>query len=846
MSTRKQFDQVRDEIKQYLPQYLAKFGIDAREKKKFRCILPSHQDTHPSAGVIPSNPELFHCFACGFTGDIFDAANAKENKSLTGRGFITDNMMYLAKMFHVTMPDLNISDEEMFEIDARRAYAHAARIITQSKRSEIVAEKLKAYMWPDEILFKIGVGSIESYDDYIHKMTRVHGHSMEFLEKIDLTRKGLFRNSNLIYTVRDEHGSPIAFSARNLKYEAEEAKFRARKAEIKALNLPEKEEEAKIAELYKPTKYVNSKETILFAKGKILFNFDQAKKSTTKSLLVFEGNADAVTLFAGGVKTAVATCGTSFTTDHLELALANEISKIVLVYDADAAGEKGTQRFVDMLEQFGGRPGLEVEIISMPAGTDDPDAYVRAFGDLKTGVAEFRKLPRVDLISWKLKRSIEEGADPYGIVKDTLPHIVNIENNIDRFQRADRLADVTGVSREFIHLELLRMLDGQEAELEGQRISIAQQASKALAQNPGALEAILANAQVKLATIETSKVAYDPRLNLSSLQGTVEKLEIASDMFELVTGYPIFDSLMGGIPKEGAMISLPGKPHHGKSIWLDNLVVNMLRHNPNVQIFLHHVDDGSLLRIPRLLGVMSGLSSRDISKAGAAMATLGAEFETKFRAAEAEITGWVRDERLILADTARLAGDLTAHERWIKEIRRRHPKRNLVAIGDNFHLFDLPGMEPGEGKVREMSKFVANLPTKHGITSMFTMELPKDILRPGVRPKYTDSKNSGGIAFDSKVNMCIFQELQDLGTKSILTWTTERYKSDMVPPDETVRDRVEALPIIEVIVDKNKVTGRKKTVLFKLEPRSGQMTECSVAEHCNYWVRDRVTQSRRA
>jgi len=253
-----------------------------------------------------------------------------------------------------------------------------------------------------------------------------------------------------------------------------------------------------------------------------------------------------------------------------------------------------------------------------------------------------------------------------------------------------------------------------------------------------------------------SKLGYDPQVNLKAYRNTIDKMETASDMFELVTGYSILDSLMGGIPKEGAMVSMPGKPFHGKSIFLDNLIVRMLRMNPKLQILLHHVDDASLLRLPRILGVMSGLPSRQISKAGASLAgTFGEEFEVKYRKAEAELARWIEDERLILADQSVLVNSLTAHERWIKEIRRRNQGSYLVSIGDNFHLFDMPGMEPGENKVREMSKFISNLPTKHGITTMFTMELPKDTLRAGIRPKYTDSKNSGGISFDSKVNMNI-------------------------------------------------------------------------------------------
>jgi DNA primase len=825
------FNEVRDEIKGYLPQYLAKFGIDAREKRKFRCISPTHQDTHPSSNIVPGLA-IYHCHSCGVTGDIFDAANAKENKPLSGRAFITDNLMYLAKMFNVTMPEVDISDEEMFEVDARRAYAHASRILTQTKkRSEIVSSKLAEYGWSDDILFKIGIGSIESYDDYIQKMTKVHGHTLAFLESIDLTRKSIFRNSNLIYTIRDPHGSPIAFSARNLRFEGEMADFRQKEAAINAdQSLPVEERKDKIDLLYKPRKYTNTMDTPLFHKGEVLFNFDQAKLSATKTLTVFEGNADGITLFAGGMKTAVATCGTAFTIEHLDMAISYGITKVVLVFDPDKAGKEGTEKFIATLEKFGGRPGLEVEIVAMP-GTSDPDAYVRAFGaDLKVGVAEFRKLPRIDLMTWKLKKLIQEGADPYVIVNETLPLIVNVENNIERLQRADRLAAATGLPEAFLQRELLRLLDANESKSEEERNAIVQQTAKALQQNPMNADLILANAQTKLENVAGSRVGYDPRINLKAAQLTFEKLEAATDMFELVTGFPIFDSLMGGIPKEGVMMSLPGKPHHGKSIYLDNLVVGVLRNNPNAQVFLHHVDDAALLRIPRLLGVMSGLSSRDIQKAGAALETLGPAFETRFREAQDEFLGWVSEERLILADQSALINDLAAHERWIKEIRLRHPKRHLIAMGDNFHLFDMPGDLADEAKVRQMSKFIAGLPVKHGITTMFTMELPKEILRPGVRPKYTDSKGSGGIAFDSKVNMGVYQELQDLGADSTLIWHSPDHMEQITAPDSTTAYREKDLPIVEIIVDKNKATGLKKVIFFRLEPMSGRMEECSTSE----------------
>jgi DNA primase len=834
MESQKTFEEVRDEIKGYLPQYLAKFGIDARDKKRFHCLNPSHPDKHPTnCGIIPGT-DLWHCFACGMTGDIFDAANCKENKPLSGRGFFTDNLMYLAKTFGVTMPELNISDEEMHLIEARRAYSQAARIVQSAKRSKLIADKLAEYMWPEDVIQKIGIGCVESFDSYMKLMTEAHGHSAEFLKEINLDARGIFNENALIYTIRDEHGSPIAFSSRNLRYEAEMDHYRSETQKIKTSKLTDDECKTQLEALWKPRKYVNTKDTILFSKSKTLFNFCEAKKSPLRTLLVFEGNADCVTLYAGGVKTAVATCGTAFTPDQLELAMANGIRRIVLVFDPDAAGEKGTERFVKMLEQFGGHPGLEVEIIAMPAGTDDPDAYVRAFGDLKKGVLEFRKLPLTDLFTWKLKKMIEEGADPIQVANESIPVIVNIENNMLRLKKANLLATATNLPKEFIHRELLRLLDSNEMKADEERTAIARQTIKALQENPHAMDSILATASARSEAIANNYAGYDPETNLKAYRATIVKMEACTDVFELVTGYPIFDDLMGGIPKEGVMISLPGKPHHGKSIWLDNLVVHLLEHNPNLQIFLHHVDDAALLRIPRILGVMSGLSSRLISKAGVSLSNLGSEeFEDRYLKAQTKLDSWIEEERLVLADQAALANGLPAHERWVKEIRRRNADRYCVSIGDNFHLFDMPGMEPGENKVREMSKFISTLPTKHGITTMFSMEIPKDILKPGIRPKYTDSKNSGGIAFDSKVNMNIYQELQDLGEDTCLTWKSEEFMEQITQPDGTSAVVEKVMPIVEVIVDKNKVTGEKKTIFYRLEPMSGRMEECSLAEQSN-------------
>jgi hypothetical protein len=536
-------------------------------------------------------------------------------------------------------------------------------------------------------------------------------------------------------------------------------------------------------------------------------------------------------MFAGGVRTSTALCGTAFTEKHLEMILAAGINKIILVMDPDVAGEKATNRFIKILEQFGGRPGLSVEIIVMP-GTADPDAYVRAFGpNLKVGVSEFRKLPRTDLFTWGLKKQIEEGADPTEIAKSTMGLIVNLPNNLDRLKQVEQLAAATGLGIEFLSRELWRQVDSNEMLAEEAKTLVVNDTIKQLQRNPANAESIFASAHMRLEEVENSRNGYDPKIIIDLYRNSIEKMESAVSTDELVTGDPIFDSLMGGIPKEGVNISVPGSPHHGKSIQIDNLIVKILRRNTNAQIMLHHVDDAALLRIPRILGVMSGLSSRKISKAGASLLALGGdEFEELFRKADDELSSWIADERLILADLSILAGTLPAHERWIKEIRRRSPNRNFISIGDNFHLFDMPGVEDGEAKLRGMSKFVSGLSSRHGVTTIFTMELPKESLKPGVRPKYTDSKGTGGISYDSKVNIGIYQELQSLGDDSVMTWQSSQHMQEIVDPSGCPVMVETPLPIFEVIVDKNKVTGEKRTIFYRLEPLSGQMEECSPAE----------------
>jgi DNA primase len=123
-------------------------------------------------------------------------------------------------------------------------------------------------------------------------------------------------------------------------------------------------------------KYINSPESPIYQKSRVLYGLFQAKDAIRKSgvALFVEGYADVISLHQAGVMTAIATCGTAIAREHAEL-IARYTSRVVLVFDSDKAGESATERGIDVLL----RQGLDVSVLRLPDG-EDPDTFVRTFG----------------------------------------------------------------------------------------------------------------------------------------------------------------------------------------------------------------------------------------------------------------------------------------------------------------------------------------------------------------------------------------------------------------------------------------------------------------------------------
>lgn len=824
------FAEAKEKVREYLPQYLESQGINTR--KQFRCISPDHNDTHPSAGIIKQLSKLGHCFSCGVVFDIFDAAQFLEGKPGAGRGWYTDNFLYLAQRFEVPVPEVEFTDAELYEMEVYSAYAHASQIIRHSPLSDKVKAKLVSLGWNKEVTWKLGIGGVTSYDDYIKKMTGQYGHSLEFLEKIDLANKGIFNAGTLIYTIRNDRGDAVAFSARNLNYEADKAAYDAMVADIRMKDIEAAQEKAEIEKLYKPRKYFHTSDSCpIFNKSRILYNFDIAKKAITP-LVIFEGQPDTVTCFAGGVSGAVGLLGTAFTKEHLEMILASGRKHIIFVLDPDAAGKKATDRAMKLIDDCAGHVGLKVEIIEM-TGSQDPDEYVRSFGDLSKGVHSLRQMPKKDLFTYKLEKAIEEGEDPIALCQKTIPLIVNEPNNLIRQQMADRLALATGQDKEYIRREVLRLVDNDRSALDEELNLIAADAATAMRKaKPGEVASILARTQEQIERVEKRKVGYDVTRVVKSSNRVFEHQLANKTAKDIVTGNPLFDEMFGGLPRHGVLFCLPGKPHHGKSIILDNIINGVIDNNEDTTVLLHTVDDSLEQRIPRILGARTGLDSKYFMKAGYYLEdpegrTKAPEnFETIYHEAMSWYLRMVEQERLIAIDTEDLPGDVMALKSWARDLRAQQPARSMILIGDNFHLYDMQTEETGEGKTRGISRAINDMLNSLHITGLFTMEIPKEQLKPGVRPTYLNLKGSGGLSFDAKVNINVYNQLQDIGDEAVLHWTNPKRMEKVLGPNGEEQMVPRKCPVVEAICDKNKVTGEKGTIFFHLDDKSGHMEEC--------------------
>ena len=414
-------------------------------------LCPFHKEKTPSFSVNPAMG-IYKCFGCGAGGDAITFIMKTQNKEFM------DVIKELADKFGLEMPkSLHRSNsvpresrEEMVRACAKAAEFYNLRLLMDKEPETLkVMDYLTNRGITKEIIEKYKLGIAPKAYAMFYKKFR-HDFSEDIMEKAGLiikTKEGeyidRFRN-RVIIPIQDEFGDVVAFGARAV-------------------------EEGQMP------KYLNSSDSLIYNKSKLLYGLYTAKDTikAEDSVVLMEGYFDVISAQAHGIKNAVASCGTSLTPDHVKLLSRYTPSRrIYLSFDTDLAGQKATKRNAELIkEAFSGLGNIkqfdesyissgndkyacEIRVICPPEGKD-PDEFIRSVG--AESYREYMEHAPL-LLDFQLNNILKEKPktpiEKNNLVKEIIPILNEIQNKIIQAEYVKMVSDAIQVDEKALLSEL--------------------------------------------------------------------------------------------------------------------------------------------------------------------------------------------------------------------------------------------------------------------------------------------------------------------------------------------------------------------------------------------------------
>ncbi len=416
-------------------------------------LCPFHKDKNPSFCVTP-HLGIYKCFSCGEAGDALKFIMKTRNIEFK------DLIIELADRFGLEVPHSHSQNssstkevkEQMLAASMVAAeYYHDLLLRQKDTNSEIALKYLTQRGIGSDIIKKFHLGiAPKAYTTLYDELRK--DFSNDVLEKAGLVLKSekggyidRFRN-RIIIPIQNENGDYVAFGARALEKD-------------------------------QTPKYLNSSDSLIYNKSKLLYGLYTAKESIRKedSVILMEGYFDVISSQAHGIENCVAACGTSLTADHVKLlSRYTKSRKIYLSFDTDSAGQKATSRGAEIIKEvFKGlgdikqfdesylssdkdKYACEIRVIAPPEGKD-PDEFVRSAGaDAYKMYMESAPL----FIDFQLK-SILKNKDNYKtpqekavFIKQIIPILAEIGNKIIRSGYIDIVAQTLNIDKSAIQAEI--------------------------------------------------------------------------------------------------------------------------------------------------------------------------------------------------------------------------------------------------------------------------------------------------------------------------------------------------------------------------------------------------------
>ena len=409
-----------------------------KQGQRFVGLCPFHNEKSPSFSV-DAVQGLYYCFGCRRGGDVF-----KFVEEIEGVGFL-DSVRLLADRAGIEIREEGAGPEADRKSTLLAALRFAAQFYFDQLKTEAGARGL-AYLkergFTKEAVTAFGIGVAPDGWDGLFRAATEAGYKPDVLEAVGLVKErqgggghyDVFRD-RLMFPILSPIGKVLGFGGRILP------------------------DTASGSEDYTPAKYVNSPETEVYHKSRVLYGMKQAKRAirTEREAIVVEGYADVVSLWQAGIHNVVAASGTALTPQQIDLLGRLDVQSLVLLFDADTAGQSAARKGVDAALDG----GLAPYAVTLPDGAD-PDSFVRQFGP-----EAFRRYladERLDFVAFLVQVARREGAldTPEGkgrAVREILGTIRRLGDPIQSGEYLRRAAEALDV----YETDLRRQFDGSPA-----------------------------------------------------------------------------------------------------------------------------------------------------------------------------------------------------------------------------------------------------------------------------------------------------------------------------------------------------------------------------------------------
>lgn len=417
-------------------------------------LCPFHKEKTPSFSVNPSLG-IYKCFGCGAGGDVLSFIMRIQNKEFM------DVITEYAERFGLEMPRAGKKFEgssplkkDMTDACAKAAKFYNCKLLNDNSGGVgKVIEYLNSRGISKEIIekYSIGVASTAYTDFYKKFRNEIPEDVMEqaglILKRDDNEYIDRFRN-RIIIPIQNENGEFVAFGARAIYSD----------------QMP---------------KYLNSADSLIYNKSKLLYGLYSAKEAIKEndSVILMEGYFDVISAQAHGITNAVAACGTALTTEHIKLLSRYTPSRrIYLSFDTDSAGQKATKRNAELIkETFEGLGNIkqfdesylatsddkyscEIRVVSPPEGKD-PDEFIRNSGAQKyREYIEHAPLLLDYQLNTILKEKPKSPVEKTKTVKELIPILREIKNEIILSEYVKMLSDTLNIDENALIHEVKKSL----------------------------------------------------------------------------------------------------------------------------------------------------------------------------------------------------------------------------------------------------------------------------------------------------------------------------------------------------------------------------------------------------